>query len=130
MKEFEDERDEWKDKAKYQERRSDDVKNQMIELEREVRLMMSERERELKDSALRQTVELRTKEETKGRMLEDIQSLIKQFKEDKRLTKSQTAVSGLNYGVGAGATGLAYNSTSSSGYYWEITHLETPNKTN
>jgi len=48
----------------------------LFDLEREVRSMFIEREKEVKDSSLRHSLEQRTKEENKGRMLGDIHNLI------------------------------------------------------
>jgi hypothetical protein len=50
----------------------------LYEMENEVRMMMQEREKEMKDQALRQTLESRNKEENKKLLLGDIQNLIKE----------------------------------------------------
>ena len=54
------------------------------EMEREVLQMMQEREKELRDVSVRERQETRHREEEKGKMLEDIQNLIKVFKEEKK----------------------------------------------
>lgn len=75
--EVEEERDEFREKYRIADRKSEDFNLKLFEMEREVRQMIQEREKEMKDSALRQTLELRNKEENKRQLLDDIQNLIK-----------------------------------------------------
>lgn len=71
-RELQQERDEYEDRMKCAERRTEELSYKLYDLEREVRNMMHEREREIKDSCLRQTLDTKKQEESKGRMLEDI----------------------------------------------------------
>ena len=83
-REIEEERDEWREKSRINERRCQDLNERMNEMEKEVVGLMQEREKEMRDVVLRQNMEVKLKEEEKGKMLDDIQHLIKAFKEEKK----------------------------------------------
>ncbi len=71
------------------EHKNEELTSRLFDMEREVRSMINDREREAKDTAVRMSMETRYKEENKGKMLEDIHNLISKFKCDKKLNKSQ-----------------------------------------
>ncbi len=77
------------DRLQNAERLNDELTSRLFDLEREVRAMINEREREVKDNVMRTSMETRSKQENKAVMLDDIQNLIKQFKSDKKVSKSQ-----------------------------------------
>lgn len=84
MRDQEEEADKWRYKCKELEATREDMYQRMCELEREVRSMMSERELEMKNNVMRQSLEVKQKDESKGKMLGEISSLIKQFKDEKK----------------------------------------------
>ena len=50
--------------------------------------MLQDREREAKDTQMRQSTEVRGREEEKGKMLGDIHNMIRQYKDEKKVTKA------------------------------------------
>ena len=73
----------------------------MNEMEKEVVGLMQEREKEMRDVVLRQNMEVKVKEEEKGKMLEDIQHLIKNFKEEKKSQKTHIpAINSIHHSSG------------------------------
>ena len=53
-----------------------------------MRALLEERERDMKETAVRHSLEVKVKEQNKGKALDEITNMIKQFKDDKKLTKS------------------------------------------
>ena len=110
---MEDEKEELEDKLRATERKNEEMGAKLQDLEREVRGIMNEREREGKDNTFARNLNLeggRFKDENKTRMLDDIQNMIRTYKLEKNLGKS---------GAGGVATFIRGNdySTHSSGYY-------------
>jgi hypothetical protein len=118
IKELEEEMDEYRLRCKAAEKKCEELTSKLYEMERDVRSLLQERERDVKDSLLRQSLEAKMKEENKGKMLGDIQNMIKQYKDDKKITKSQN---NLGYASSTGAqnnfNGGASYSSHSSVYY-------------
>mmetsp|Transcript_9334 Transcript_9334/g.7111 ORF Transcript_9334/g.7111 Transcript_9334/m.7111 type:complete len:88 (-) Transcript_9334:114-377(-) len=62
---LEEERDEWRGKFLEADRRSEEFNAKLFQMEREVRTLVEEREREIKDQASKQTIENRARQENK-----------------------------------------------------------------
>mmetsp|Transcript_30796 Transcript_30796/g.30295 ORF Transcript_30796/g.30295 Transcript_30796/m.30295 type:complete len:106 (+) Transcript_30796:1117-1434(+) len=75
---LEEEKEELRFRLQEAERRSEEFNAKLFEMEREVKMLFHERDLELRDSAMKHSMELKTKEENKKLLLEDIQNLIKE----------------------------------------------------
>ena len=73
---MEDEKEETKFKIMETERLNEELTSRLSDMGREVRCLIDERDRESKENAMRCSIETKSKEENKGKMLEDIQNLI------------------------------------------------------
>lgn len=56
----------------------------VVEMEREIRRLMEEREREARDAEARNRQEQRHKDESKGVILGDIHNMIRNYKDEKK----------------------------------------------
>ncbi|CDW80672.1 kinesin motor domain containing protein [Stylonychia lemnae] len=105
VKELEQEGDELREQVRKSEKQCSESRSQVFEMEKEIRLLLEEREREMRDQANRLSLDLQSKSENKGVILGDIHNMIKTYKDEKKQCKS-----------GYITTAHAY-STNSSGLY-------------
>eukprot|EP00347_Sterkiella_histriomuscorum_P021720 403333001 len=140
IREFEQEKEELGSQLRNSQRYSEDMHLKVQEIEREVRLVMQEKERDAKDSYNMQkhmSQETKQRDDQKSKMLDDIQGMIKQYKQERSSNKENLNHSQMmhpsnlnNGGMGVisprsqnnnqrnifSAGGQGY-STNSSGYY-------------
>ncbi|CDW75105.1 low quality protein: centromere-associated protein e [Stylonychia lemnae] len=110
QREILDEKEELQDRLKLAERRNDEMLVKLQEVEKDMRVLMQDREKDLKESAVKLNFDGRFKEENKHRMLDDIQNMIKQYKYEKGVNKNLNATTN-------GYNSNAHNYSTSSGYY-------------
>jgi hypothetical protein len=63
---------EWKEKCHFAEKKTIDISNRLQDIESEMKCLLIERERDLRESALRSNIEVRTGQENKQEVLGDI----------------------------------------------------------
>ena len=83
MRELEEENEDLKEKMKMSEKRKQDLEWHFQDMDREMRLIMNEKEREQKQTLFQQATENKFKEENRSKLLDDIQNMIKQYKHEK-----------------------------------------------
>ena len=87
IKDYEEDTECLKHKFHASEKEKEELYYKLKELEKEVRLIMEDRERDLKDQAIEKEMTVKISQESKGKVFGEIQNMIKGFKDEKRLTK-------------------------------------------
>jgi chromosome segregation ATPase len=84
VKDLEENGEDLKEAYLVEAKKNETMSGRMHEMERDIRMVLQEREREMKEGVVRQSNEEKQVTEEKGRMLGDIQNMIKTFKDDKK----------------------------------------------
>jgi hypothetical protein len=101
LKETEQEREDFKASSTYNDKLSQELQSRVTDLERDLQLVLYEREKELRESTVRESVSTKNKENEKVKMMDDIKNMIHKFKVDKKIVGASSSVVQGNFPKGS-----------------------------